>query len=68
VGSYWNNKEKRTKKVYKDMAPRVVEALATVFKETFGLAGLMLARLEHVEAERERQAGRELGAALEALT
>lgn len=68
VASHWDNKAKRTKKVYKDMALRVVEALALVFKETFGLAGLMLARMEHVEAERERQAGRELGAALEALT
>jgi hypothetical protein len=68
AGSYWDNNTKKTKKVYKDMAPRVIEAIAVVFKETFGLAGLMLARLENAEAERARQTGRELGEALEALT
>ena len=67
AGSYWDDKMKRSKRVYKDMSPRVVEVLAGTLKDAFGLAGLMLARREQVEMEQARDAGRHLAEALEAL-
>ena len=68
AGSYWDDKEKRTKRVYKDMPPRVVEVFAGSLKEAFGLAGLMLARKEEEERRRTGEIGARLGAAIEALS
>jgi len=39
VGSYWCPKEKRTKRVYRDLPPRVVAILAGQLKSAFGGAG-----------------------------
>lgn len=60
-GSYWNSKAGRSTRVYRDLPPRVVEALADLLKGAFGLAGLQLAGLERnrvdpSEVERKRLA------------
>lgn len=67
AGSYWDNKERRTKKVYRDLPPRVTEALGQRLREAFGLAGVMLADKERAEAAKAEQANQRLAQALEAL-
>lgn len=68
AGSYWDNKEKRSRRVYKDMPPRVVEALAALLKGAFGLAGVMLARKEQAELYQAGEERARLGRALEAMS
>jgi hypothetical protein len=67
AGAYWNHKEQRTTKVYKDLPPRVVELLGLQLRETFGLAGLMLAEKERAEEAKKEAEHRQLAEALEAL-
>lgn len=67
AGSYWNHKARRTTKVYKDLPPRVVEALGQQLREAFGLAGFMLAERERAEAAQSEAERRQLAAALEGL-
>lgn len=60
-GSFWCPKAKKTRAVYRDLPPRVVEVLASQLTEAFGLAGLQLAdaernRRDPEEVERERLA------------
>ncbi len=67
AGSYWDDKAKRTKLVYRDMPPRAIEALALILKNAFGLAGLMLARKEQSDDNKAREDRRRLGSAIEEL-
>lgn len=67
AGSYWNHKEQRTTKVYKDLPPRVIELLGKQLRDAFGLAGLMLAEKERAEEAKKQAAHRQLTEALEAL-
>lgn len=67
AGSYWDDKAKRTKRVYKDIPPRTLAALARLLKETFGVAGLYVARLEQQEANQQNSEKAALATALEGL-
>lgn len=67
AGSYWDNLENRTKKVYKDVAPRVIRALSAPLKEAFGAAGLTLAFKEREEAQRAADERQRLAHALGSL-
>lgn len=68
AGSYWDAKEKRSRKVYRDLPPRTVEALAGIISEAFGVAGIMLARKEQAEAAKVQEESTRLAKAMEALT
>lgn len=67
AGSYWNHKTQRTTRVYKDLPPRVVEALGQQLRLAFGLAGFMLAEKERAEEAKKAAEHRQLAEALEAL-
>ncbi|MDE2394680.1 MAG: hypothetical protein KGM91_04500 [Burkholderiales bacterium] len=67
AGSYWDQKERRTKKVYRDLPPKVTEVMGQQFREAFGLAGIMLADKARAEAAKAEQAHQLLAQALEEL-
>lgn len=67
AGTYWDQKAGRNKRVYRDLPPRAVEALAVWLKDAFGLAGLMLARKQRGEAAQVVEERHRLAAALEGL-
>lgn len=67
MASYYDHKSGKPKRVYRDLTPRTMAILAKLLQETFGVAGLTVARLEREEMEKlcaERQA---LHNALESL-
>jgi hypothetical protein len=51
AGSYWNAKEGRMKRTYRDVPPRVLESMAESLKLAFGVAGMRLAELDKKDAE-----------------
>lgn len=53
AGQYWDQKQQRTKRVYRDLPPTVTVTIAEYLKTAFGVAGLYVARLEQQEADRE---------------
>jgi len=53
-GSYWNNREGRVKRVYRDPKPKAGEALGQILMQHLGSAGPQIVRSE--EAERRRAA------------
>lgn len=65
--SYWDPLRQRTRKVYQDIPPREVEALANVIVTALGGAGLMLAAKERQEALTARQSAERLTEALRTL-
>lgn len=67
AGSYWDHKEQRSKRVYRDIPPRVIQAMALPLKAAFGTAGLMLAAKEREDIARANDERRRLAAALEGL-
>jgi len=67
AGSYWDDKEQRSRRVYKDIPPRVTQAMAQPLKDAFGAAGVALAGKEREEAEKGREEWRRLANALEGL-
>lgn len=61
AGTYWDHREQRTKRVYRDIPPRVIKAMAYSLKAAFGGPGLALAGRERqnrkeVHEERQRMA------------
>ena len=52
AGQYWDNEKKQTKRVYRDVSPRVLRTLGNYLIETFGAAGLVVAKLEAEEINR----------------
>ncbi len=67
AGSYWDDKAKRTKRVYRDVAPRTLAVIAQHIKAAFGVAGLYVARLEQRENEQAKNQQAALNEALESL-
>jgi hypothetical protein len=67
AGSYWDAQEGRSRRVYRDLPPRVVEHVAAGLKDAFGLAGVMLASKERAEAATVTQQTQRLAAAMEGL-
>lgn len=64
AGTYWDHKENRTKKVYRDVPPRVIKTIAGPLKEAFGAPGLMLAARERKDAQRGPDERRRLADAM----
>ena len=64
AGTYWDHKDNRPKKVYRDVPPRVMKALAAPLKEAFGAPGLMLAAKQKEDAQRGADERRRLADAL----
>lgn len=54
AGTYWDARTGKMKRVYKDLAPKAMEVLAGQLVAAFGGAGLFIAGLERVEAEKAR--------------
>ena len=67
AGTYWDDKTKRTKRVYRDVTPRTLAVIAEYLKAAFGVAGLYVARLERKEQDRNKNEQAALTSALEAL-
>jgi hypothetical protein len=67
AGEYFDHKSGKSKKVYRDAKPKTVAILAGLLRDTFGAAGLIVARLEQREIGKKNEEMRELDAALEEL-
>jgi hypothetical protein len=67
AGTYWDHKENRARKVYRDVPPRVIRTLAVPLKEAFGAPGLMLAAKEREDIAKASDVRRRLTAALGSL-
>lgn len=67
AGTYWDHKAQRSRRVYRDIPPRVIEAMAQPLKVAFGTAGLMLAAKEREDIAKANDERRRLTAALEGL-
>ena len=53
VGSWFDGRTGKVKRVYRDLPPRACEALAKVIVESIGIVGMRLAKLEQQERRRE---------------
>lgn len=67
AGTYWDSKENRSRKVYRDVPPRVIRTLAVPLKEAFGAPGLMLAAKEREDINKVSVERLRLSSALEGL-
>ena len=67
AGTYWDNQELRTKRVYRDIPPRVIQAMAQPLKVAFGASGLVLAAKEREDLNKVNEERLRLSAALENL-
>lgn len=52
AGMYWDHETQKTKRVYRDIPPRVTQAIAPHLKAAFGAPGLALAVKERKDIER----------------
>jgi hypothetical protein len=68
VGTTWDDKLKKVKRVYRDVKPRTTEIIAEVLQHTFGVAGLTVARLEAKEREQQQTEQEAFHDGLAALT
>lgn len=67
AGAYWDHQEQRSKRVYRDIPPRVIQAMAQPLKAAFGAAGLTLAAREREDIDKATEERRRLASALEGL-
>ena len=67
AGTYWDHGKQRTKRVYRDIPPRVIQAMAQPLKEAFGAPGLLVSKKEREEMEKADKEQRALWNALEGL-
>jgi hypothetical protein len=67
AGTYWDNQRGKVKRVYRDVPPRVTEALAASLKDAFGAPGLMLAEKERKDSQRAAEEKQKLASALREL-
>jgi hypothetical protein len=67
AGTYWDQQAGRSRRVYRDLPPRVVGVLGAWLAEAFGGAGLVLASKEREDVERAAQEHQRLAAALGGL-
>lgn len=67
AGVYWDHKEQRNRRVYRDMPPKVTEVLAIALRAAFGGAGVMLADKDRADAQQAQEERQQLANALEAL-
>ncbi|WP_332741276.1 hypothetical protein [Hydrogenophaga sp.] len=67
AGVYWDHKEQRSRRVYRDTPPRVMQAMVEPLKAAFGVAGLTLATKEREDINKANEERRRLSSALEGL-
>lgn len=67
AGVYWDQNKQRTKKVYRDVPPKVTLAMSEYLKAAFGVAALYVAQLEQEEVKSELTEKATLRDALESL-
>lgn len=67
AGTYWDNQRGKVKRVYRDVPPRVIEAIAALLKEAFGSPGLMLAERERKDSRIAAEEKQKLASALKDL-
>jgi hypothetical protein len=67
VGSYYDHKSRRVKRVYRDLPPRLTRAISGHLVNTFGASGLHVAALEMTRKEQEAKQKEELRTALAEL-
>lgn len=67
IATYRDFKTNKSKRVYRDLKPKTAALFAKILQETFGVAGLTVARLEQQENDQKRAEGESLHAALGAL-
>lgn len=67
AGTYWDHQEQRSKRVYRDIPPRVILTMAQPLRAAFGASGLMLAAKEREEVDKANEERLRLAAALEDL-
>ncbi|MFS0753483.1 hypothetical protein ABC383_02140 [Noviherbaspirillum sp. 1P10PC] len=67
IATYQDFRTNKAKRVYRDLKPRTVEILARMLQETFGVAGLTVAKLEQQEAAQKQNEQRSLHNALSEL-
>jgi hypothetical protein len=66
-GEHYDHKSGKNRKVYRDAKPRTIAILAGLLQETFGAAGLTVARLEQRERTGKAEDQQSFHAALEGL-
>jgi hypothetical protein len=68
VGTSYDHKLGKAKKVYRDMKPRTTAVLAGILQQAFGVAGLTVAKLEAQERQQQESAREEFHNDLAELT
>jgi len=66
VGSYWDNKQGRVKRVYRDPKPKAGEALGRMLMQSLGTVGHKIVASEEAEHQRRADANLALRRALDA--
>jgi hypothetical protein len=67
VGTWFDHKAGKVKRVYRDLPPKTTLAMGKMLAETFGLVGLLLARREEEDQNREREEAEALAQAVRDL-
>lgn len=68
VGTWFDHKTGKVKRVYRDLPPKTTLAMGKMLAETFGLAGMLLARREEEDQNRRREEAEALALAVRDLT
>jgi len=68
AGSWFDYETGKTKRAYRELSPRAAAVMGQWLAAAFGGAGLHLAKLEQIEADRKQQEQRALHASLSQLT
>lgn len=66
-GSWFDHTTGKVKKAYRDLPPKAAKIMASLLMETFGMVGLMLARLEKEQEAEDREEKKKLTEALKEL-
>lgn len=68
AGVYWDHETQKKKRVYRDIPPRAIHAMAQSLKTAFGAPGLMLAAKEREDVEKAREERKRMAVAMEGLS
>jgi hypothetical protein len=67
AGTWWDHNAGRTKRAYRDLAPRTTQFMADLLVRVFGAPGVMLAKKEAEDLAKGKQHRAELAEAVKAL-
>lgn len=68
AGTWFDHTTNKVKRVYRDLPATTAVVMGAMLAETFGVAGLLLARREEEDAEKRRRENHELAEAVKDLT